>query len=85
MFGDPEGESGHETRPLFELAKGGSERPVSTTHAARGGALSRSPIEAPARRIAPCRDPGRPGRERALWSVPEGSGTAVSFTFIGPS
>ncbi len=44
MFGDPEGESGHETGPLFELAKGGSERPVSRPRAARGGALSRSPF-----------------------------------------
>ncbi len=29
MFGDPEGESGNEMRPPCELAKGGSERPVS--------------------------------------------------------
>ncbi len=61
-------------------ARRGALNSVSVaTHAARGGALSRSPIETPARRIAPCRDPGRPGREwarscsrEASWQGSEG-------------
>ncbi len=58
MFGDPEGESA-------TLFRAGEERLRAVrvaTQEAREGALWRTCRGAPTRRIAPCRDPGRPGR-----------------------
>ena len=68
------GSRGHETRPLFELAKGGSERPVSRPRSAvearsRGRPSRRRPVES--RRVATLGGQvARSGRTKPVCSEP---------------